>query len=98
MVLFGVPPQERAKETGAPEQTLYHHVQRFAQHAIARRDLLRQILVPALAIANDETYSYDPNSGYTKLPTVNCWRSAVEQRKPVDNFTAIDSEGVVYAR
>jgi transposase len=34
VVLFGVPPQERAKETGAAERTLYRHVQRFAQHGM----------------------------------------------------------------
>lgn len=60
--------------------------------------MLRQIAARALAIANDETYSYDPNSGYTRLRAVNCWLSTVEQRKPVDHFTVIDSEGALYAR
>ncbi len=34
VVLFGVPPQERAQETGAAERTLYRHVQRFAQQGM----------------------------------------------------------------
>jgi putative transposase len=34
VVLFGMPPKERAKETGAAERTLYRAVQRFAQHGM----------------------------------------------------------------
>jgi putative transposase len=34
VVLFGVPPQERAKEVGAAKRTLYRHVQRFAQQGM----------------------------------------------------------------
>lgn len=34
VVLFGVPPQERAQETGVAERTVYRHVQRFARHGM----------------------------------------------------------------
>lgn len=36
VVLFGVPPQERAQEIGAAARTLYRRVQRFAQHGMRR--------------------------------------------------------------
>jgi transposase len=34
VVLFGVPPQERAKDIGAAQRTLYRQVQRFAAHGM----------------------------------------------------------------
>jgi transposase len=35
VVLFGVPPRERAHQTGTAERTLYRTVQRFAEHGMA---------------------------------------------------------------
>ncbi len=34
VVLFGMPPKERAQETGAAERTLYRNVQRFVEHGM----------------------------------------------------------------
>lgn len=35
VVLFGVPPKERAQQTGTAERTLYRNVQRFVEHGMA---------------------------------------------------------------
>ncbi|HZG69673.1 MAG TPA: LuxR family transcriptional regulator, partial [Herpetosiphonaceae bacterium] len=35
VLLFGIPPKERAEQTGAATRTLYHHVQRFVEQGMA---------------------------------------------------------------
>ena len=54
VVLFGVPPKERAQETGTAARTVYRNVQRFVEHGMELTRFRGQAMIGAKGIHNAE--------------------------------------------